>query len=74
MKDLPSRIKAMTVDNKDGTYTIFINSRLNLEQQQEGYIHELEHILSGDYERTDSNLIEFNAHKKTAPTRDRNGF
>lgn len=64
----------MTVDNNDGTYTIFINSRLNLEQQQEGYIHELEHILNGDYEKADSNLIEFYAHGKTAPTRNRNGF
>lgn len=64
----------MTVDNKDGTYTIFINSRLNLEQQQLGYIHELEHILNGDYDKADTNVIEIDAHKKTAPTRNRNGF
>lgn len=63
MRDLPCRIKAMTTANIDGTYTVFINSRLNLEQQQEGYIHELEHILIGDYERNNANSVELKAHR-----------
>lgn len=63
MKDLPSRIKAMSTANSDGTYTIFVNSRLNLEQQQEGYIHELLHILNRDYDKQSVNDIELNAHR-----------
>ncbi len=75
MKDLPARIRAITTDNKDGTYTIFINSKLNLEQQQRGYIHELEHILKGDYSRIDTNIIELESHKiKAAPTANRNSL
>lgn len=62
MKDLPCRIKALTTANQDGTYTIFINSRLNLEQQQCGYIHELEHILLSDYDECNADAIEFKAH------------
>lgn len=75
MKDLPCRTKAVTTTNSDGTYTIFINSRLNLEQQQMGYIHELEHILYEDYSKKDANVIEMYRHKiKAIPTANRNGL
>lgn len=75
MKDLPSRLRAVTTPNADGTYTMFVNSRLNLEQQQLGYIHELEHILKGDYDKKDSNTIELEGHKiKAAPASNRNSL
>lgn len=64
MKDLPNTIKAYTVPNTDGTFTIFINSRLNLDQQQSGYIHELQHIINGDFDTSEDNVnfLEVRAH------------
>ena len=51
--------------NEDGSYSIFINSRLNQEQQADGYIHELEHILQLDFENRDRcvDTLEYYAHK-----------
>ena len=61
--DMPSRIRAYTVANKDLSYTIVINSRLNHETQMKAYQHELNHIQNGDYEKKcSSDLIEFFAH------------
>ena len=62
--DMPHRIKAYTVANKDMSYTIVINARMSHERQLEAYQHELDHIQNGDYERKCSaDLIEFYAHK-----------
>ena len=33
-KDLPTQIKALTVKNRDDSYTVILNSRLSYEQQQ----------------------------------------
>ena len=64
MVDMPSRIRAYTVANKDLSYTVVINSRLNYETQMQAYQHELDHIQHGDYEKKCSaDLIEFYAHK-----------
>lgn len=62
MIDMPHRIKAHVVPNNDGTYTIFLNSRLSFEQQQESYIHELRHIYNNDFGEQDVSTIEFLAH------------
>ena len=62
--DMPHRIKAYTVANKDMSYTIVINAHLSREAMLEAYKHELEHIINGDFEKKCStNLIEFYAHK-----------
>lgn len=63
LKDLPTKIKAVHTVNEDGSYTIFINARLNLEQQQKGYIHELYHIINEDIKSLkEVNEIEYIAH------------
>ena len=62
--DMPHRIKAYTVANKDMSYTIVINARMSHERQLEAYQHELDHIRQKDYEKKCSaDLIEFYAHK-----------
>jgi len=63
MKNLPTSIKAMTTPNIDGSYTIFLNSRLTYEQQREGYLHEIEHIFKCDHEKESVNSIELDAHR-----------
>lgn len=60
--EMPARIKSYTVE-KDGYYTILINSILAREQQVKEYDHEYKHIINGDFERSCSaDLIEFHAH------------
>ena len=49
--DLPTSIKAFSRSNADGSYTV--NSCLCREQQEEGYMHEIEHIKKGDFDALD---------------------
>ena len=47
--ELPPKIYAFVHPNSDGTYLIFLDPRRSREQQIEDYIHELMHILNGDF-------------------------
>lgn len=65
LMDMPGTIRAHAVPNYDGSYTIFVNSRYNLEQQKEGVDHELRHIFNGDFDSDlskDVNKMELRAH------------
>lgn len=63
--DFKNNIPATSTVNEDGSYSIFLNSRLSLAQQEDGYMHELKHILQLDFENRDRNIdiLEFYAHK-----------
>lgn len=63
--NLPGRVKAVSTKNEDDSYTVVINSRLNHEQQIEGYKHEIHHIVNEDHEKYDINSIEVQAHKNS---------
>ena len=54
--------KEAVVLNEDGSYTIFINSKLNYEQQVLSYYHALRHILGDDFNKEDVQEIERKAH------------
>ena len=60
--DMPTRVKGHTLENDDGTYTIFINARLSIEQQRKTYLHEIEHIAQRDFEKEYVQRIEAYAH------------
>lgn len=47
--DLPTSIPARLVKNDDGSYTIFLNARLDAYSQKLAYIHELKHIAADDF-------------------------
>ncbi len=49
--------------NADGSYTIFVNSKLTVERQQESALHALFHILQNDFEKNDVDVIEQKAHE-----------
>ncbi|MGN1158221.1 MAG: hypothetical protein ACI4TK_18780 [Agathobacter sp.] len=58
------RIREMVVPNEDGSYTIFIESSLSREEQQQAFLHAMRHICNRDFEKTCSaNLIEISAHR-----------
>jgi len=48
--DLPTTIRGLCKKNSDGSFTILLNARLNLEQQQCTYLHEIKHIENGDFD------------------------
>jgi len=47
--DLPGGVKGLSKKNTDGSYTILLNARLNNEQQQMAYAHEMHHIVNSDF-------------------------
>ena len=64
--DLKSAVPEMVVSNPDGTYSIFLNARYSFERQQESFKHACKHIRNNDFEKTDVQTIETDAHKKDA--------
>ena len=66
MLNMPTSIRALTVMNEDGSFTIFINCRLSFEQQKKSFLHELEHINNNDFDKMISvDTLEHYAHERT---------
>lgn len=67
--DMPTTIKGRTVPNEDGSFTVFINSRLSHTEQGEAFYHETTHIKSGDFDHDhkDVQMIETRAHNRRKP-------
>ena len=60
--DMELGVHEQIVKNSDDTFTIFINTRYSSDSQIEAFNHALEHIRNDDYEKTDVQLIELEAH------------
>lgn len=56
--DMDVLISEQIVRNRDDSYTIFLNSRLNHERQMAAYLHAINHIQNGDFEKESATLIE----------------
>lgn len=63
--DLELGIYEQVIQNPDDSFTILLNSRYNHETQVEAYLHTLEHIRCRDFEKTDVQQIEAEAHADT---------
>lgn len=64
LQDLPTTIGGF-VREKDGFYTIVLNSRMTHERNQETYRHEQRHIDNGDLDREcTADQIENELHQK----------
>lgn len=55
-------VNEVVTENEDGSYTIFINSRLNYEKQMKSYLHAMRHIVGDDFRKDDVQSIEYLAH------------
>lgn len=55
-------VNEVVTENEDGSYTIFINSRLNYEKQMKAYLHAMKHITGDDFLKDDVQSIEYLAH------------
>ena len=57
------KIREMVVLNEDDSYTIFIESTLSREEQQNAFLHAMGHIYNHDFEKECSaDLLEIIAH------------
>lgn len=63
LSDLPTSIGGYVVKGIDDTYTIVLNSKLSHEDNVKSYLHELSHIKKHDFEKTDVQEIESEAHR-----------
>lgn len=62
--DLP--LRETVTKNEDDSYTIFINAKLSLEEQQEKFLHALKHISGNDFYKKNTDEIEYHAHTDKA--------
>ncbi len=60
--DFKNSIPSTVISNEDGSYTIFLNSRLDYFALRKAYLHELNHISHDDFEKNDVNAIESQTH------------
>jgi len=59
---LPDNIKEAVTPSFCG-YTVYINQNLSFEQRQKAFIHALKHIQNRDFEKSDVQAIESQAHR-----------
>ena len=62
--DLKSSVPEIITENEDGTYSVFLNARYSFEHQQESFAHACRHIERCDFENSDVQQIETEAHEK----------
>ena len=63
--DMPCTIAANIVEGADGSYTLYLNSKLTSERQFEGYLHEISHVVNSDLKECDDvNYYELRAHNQ----------
>lgn len=55
-------VNEVVTENEDGSYTIFINSRLNYEKRLKSYLPAMKHIEGDDFQKGDVQNIEYLAH------------
>ena len=57
------KIRELVVPNPDDSYTIFIESTLSREEQQQAFLHAMAHICNHDFEKKASaDILEIRAH------------
>ena len=48
--DMPNKARAVTVPCGDCDYTVYVNSKLTFEMQEEAFHHEMKHINNRDFD------------------------
>ena len=60
--DLPTAVPEMIAPCAGG-YTIYLNAKLSYQDRVKAYLHALGHVVHGDWEKSDVQDIEQDAHK-----------
>ncbi len=64
LEDLPYDVKGFTRANPDMSFTIVLNARLSHEELIQTYLHELSHIVGGDFYRLDMTAGQIEAARR----------
>ena len=62
--DMDPMIREHVISNEDGSFSIFLNAKMNKETQIEAYYHALHHIANDDFYKDDADAVEAAAHSK----------
>lgn len=62
--NFPCKGKEMVIPNEDGSYTILLNAKLSHDGMLKAYTHAMNHIVNGDFEKTNVQEIENEAHRQ----------
>lgn len=65
--NLPPGINEMVTPCADGDFTVYLSAKLSSIGQQRAYEHALRHIQNHDFQKTDVQQIESEAHGLTVP-------
>ena len=57
-KSMPYKVKAVSTENADGGYTVFVNQNLTYELQYQAIKHELWHIVQDDFNRDNADDVD----------------
>lgn len=63
MMDMDTCVHGIVRQTPTDDYVIIINSRLSDQAQREAFRHEMWHIENHDFEKSDVQAIEYEAHK-----------
>lgn len=50
-KDFDYAVRGFTIQDEQGDYNVYINSRYSTPSQRRTFIHELKHIRNGDFDK-----------------------
>lgn len=56
--NMDTKFDEHVIFNEDGSFTIFLNARLNWERQMLAYQHAIKHIMNHDFEKDNADEIE----------------
>ena len=56
--DMDTAVEEQISFNSDGSFSIFINVKLNYERQMLAYQHAIQHIMQNDFSKADADEIE----------------
>lgn len=56
--DMDTAVEEQISFNSDGSFSIFINAKLNYERQMLAYQHAIRHIMQNDFSKADADEIE----------------
>ena len=63
--DFPTtKVSETVTENEDGSYTIFLNAKMDNTKMRQAYAHALGHITENDFEKTNVQMIEYEAHRR----------
>lgn len=63
--DMPCKVHEVVTPSEDGSYTIYLNARLDYCGRVKAYNHAMRHIEHNDFEsEEDIGIIETRAHKE----------